>query len=204
MYHALDETRFHKNVDNIILAAGKRGKIDAVIVCPPTIWGIAQGVFNTRSIQVPAYINQVLQMGEGFVLEDGINTWSHININDLSDAYLVILDAAVSGKLPSNSDERYLFVESDEYEQRELNEAATKALYEKGFVKRSSPVKITVEEASKYHEKKRNAIMFTGGNSRSRAVRLREWGWEPKRGGTKEFLESIKDDVEHAVKGKST
>src|SRR5438477_3154664 len=67
-------------------------KIDAIIVAPPTIWGTGQGQFNTHSIQVPLYIKAVLQIGEGIVLEDGINTWSIIHVADLSRGYLTIFD----------------------------------------------------------------------------------------------------------------
>ena len=38
-----------------------------------------------------------------------------------------------------------------------------------------------------------------GTNSRSRAVLLRKLGWEATRGGTKEFLESIKDEVDYIL-----
>jgi nucleoside-diphosphate-sugar epimerase len=199
-YHALPSTNVHKDVDDIVLDAGRRGKIDAVIVAPPTIWGTAQGEFNQHSIQVPLYIRACLQFGHGVILEDGINTWSLIHVADLSQGYLTILDAAVNGKLPSDPDGRYFFAEKGEYEQREVADTVTKLLYEKGKVSAATPKRITAADVSNYGQGRRNVVNLTGGNSRSRAVLLRKLGWEAKRGGNKEFVESIKDEVEYVLK----
>jgi nucleoside-diphosphate-sugar epimerase len=160
-------------------------------------------VFNTRSIQVPLYVLACLQFGHGVVLEDGINTWSIIHVADLSQGYLTILDAALSGKLSSDPEGRYFFAEKGEYEQREVAGTVTKLLYEKGKVDAPKPKKITVEDAVNYGQGRRNVVNFTGSNSRSRAVLLRKLGWEAKHGGNKEFLDSIKDDVEYVLKSSS-
>lgn len=198
-YHALPSTNIHKDVDDVVLEAGRRGKIDAVIVAPPTIWGTGQGEFNTHSIQVPLYIKAVLQAKHGLVLNEGLNTWSIIHVADLSQGYLTILDAALNGKLPSNPDERYFFCEKDEYEQRQVADTVTKILYEKGIVDEPTPRLLRDEDVKKYGEGRRNVVNLTGTNSRSRAVWLRKMGWEAKRGGNKEFLESIKDEVDYAL-----
>jgi nucleoside-diphosphate-sugar epimerase len=198
-YHALPAGQIHKNVDDIILDAGRRGKIDAIVVCPPTIWGTGQGVFNQHSLQVPLYIRAVGQFGYGMMLEDGLNTWSIIHVADLSQAYLTILGAALSGKLPADPNGRYFFVEKGEYEQRQIAEAATKLLYEKGKIDSPELKRISVEDAPKFAPGRRNVVRMTGGNSRSRAVLLRKLGWEAKRGGNREFIESIKDEVDYVL-----
>jgi nucleoside-diphosphate-sugar epimerase len=200
-YHALPATNIHKNVDDIVLESGRRRKIDAVIVCPPTIWGLGQGEFNRHSIQVPLYTQFVLKTGEGIVLESGVNTWSIINVADLSAAYLAILEAAVDGKLPSDPNERVFFVENEEYEQRDVAETVTRELYGKGKLSSPAVKSVTLEQTAKYGAGRRNPMLFTGLNSRSRGVKLRALGWEPKKGGKKEFLESIKDDVDHVIAG---
>lgn len=198
-YHKLPHDNPHKNVDDIVLEAGRRGKIDEVIVAPPTIWGLGQGEFNQHSIQVPLYIKACLQAGQGLLLNEGVNTWSIIHVADLAQGYLTILQAAIDGKIPSRSDDRYFFCEKDEYEQRQVAETVTKLLYEKGKVDDPRPRQIKSEEVSKYGEGRKNIINLTGSNSRSRAVLLRKLGWEAKQGGNKEFLESIKDEVDYAL-----
>ena len=183
-----------------MLEAGRRGKIDAVIIAPPTIWGTGQGVFNTHSIQVPALVKGCIEAKSGLLLEDGVNTWSIIHVADLSAAYLTILKAALEGELPTDPNGRYFFVEKEEYEQRQVAETVTKLLFDRGKVESPEPKRLTVEEVQQGGGGRRNAILMTGGNSRSRAMLLRKLGWEAKMGGNKEFLESLKDDVDFVIK----
>jgi nucleoside-diphosphate-sugar epimerase len=201
-YRALPATQPHKNVDNVVLAAGRRGKVDTVIVCPPTIWGTGQGEFNTHSIQVPGLIRACVKYGTGLVVNDGANTWSIIHVADLSQAYLTILDAGLHGKLPSDPDGRYFFVEHEEYQQRQVAERVATALYERGKAGSPETKTVSYEEAGKYHDgppEEWHVVQMTGSNSRSRAVLLRKLGWEAKKGGNKEFFESIKDDVDYIL-----
>jgi len=204
-YHALPATNIHKNVDDIVLDAGRRGKIDAVVVCPPTIWGKGEGEFNTVSIQVPMLVKATMKAGHGFLLEKGINTWSIIHVADLSDAYLTILDAALHSKLPSDPNGRVFFVENGEYEQRQVTEAVCKELHKKGKIDSPDPKPITLETEGSYQGPRgqMGVARMTGSNSRSRAVLLRKLGWEAKRGGSKEFLESVKVDIAHVLNSSS-
>jgi len=195
-YHALPATNMHKNVDNIILEAGRKGKIDAIVVAPPTIWGKAEGEFNTVSIQVPMLIKATIQAGHGFILESGRNTWNIIHVADLSDAFLTILDAALHGKLPSDPNGRVFFVENGEYEQQEVTSVVCNELYKRGKIDSPTPQPITLETAGVSSR----IVRMTGSNSRCRAVLVRKLGWEAKRGGNKEFLESIKvHDINHVL-----
>jgi nucleoside-diphosphate-sugar epimerase len=204
-YHALPATNMHKNVDDIILAAGKTGKIDAVVVAPPSIWGKGEGEFNIISIQIPLLIKECIQAGHGMVFEQGINTWGIIHVADLSAAYLTILDAAVHGKLPADPNGRVFFVENGEYEQREATKAVCEALYAKGKIDSPEPRLVTKETEKNYTGRlgKYGISRMTGSNSRSRAVLVRRLGWEAKRGGNKEFLESISVDVDQVLKSSS-
>ena len=201
-YHALPPTRVHKDVDDIVLEAGRRGKIDAIVVAPPTIWGTGQGVFNTHSIQVPMLIKGCHELGQGVVLEAGVNTWNIIHVADLSEAYLTILDAALNGKLPSDPNGRYFFVENGEYEQRQVAEAVTKELYAKGKAKSPTPAKFTASDFDST-DKHTRFMRFTATNSRSKAVLVRKLGWEAKRGGNKEFIESIPGEVDYVLQKSS-
>jgi nucleoside-diphosphate-sugar epimerase len=199
-YHALPSTQPHKDVDEIVQEAGKRGNIDAIIVAPPTIWGIGEGVFNIHSIQVPYYIKGSVDAGETAVLGQGLNTWSIIHVHDLGAAYIAILEAALAGNIPSNPSDRYYFCEDGEYEQRQVAAEVTRLLYERGKVKNPKPKSLVWKDiAAKIAGDKHNPIGMTGGNSRSRAVLVRKLGWWPKRGGNKEFIESIKGDVDYVL-----
>ena len=199
-YHALPATQPHKNVDEIVLEAGKRGNIIAVIVAPPTIWGTGEGVFNVHSIQVPYYIQGCIDSGECLVLGKGLNTWSLIHVKDLAAGYLTILQAVLDGNIPSNPLDRYYFCENEEYEQRQVADEVTRLLYERGKVKNPKPKSLVWKDIEpEIAGNSNNMIGMTGGNSRSRAVLLRKLGWSPRKGGSKEFIESIKDDVDYIL-----
>lgn len=170
-----------------------------MVIAPPTIWGTGQGVFNTHSLQVPGLVKGCIEAKSGLLLEDGVNTWSIIHVVDLSAGYLTILKAALDDKLPTDPAGRYFFAEKGEYEQRQVAETVTKLLYERGKVESPTPKRLTVGEAQQGGGRRRNALHMTGWNSRSRAVLLRRLGWEAKMGGNKEFLESIKDDVDFVI-----
>jgi hypothetical protein len=49
-YHALPDDAIHKNVDNVVLEAGRRGNILAIVVAPPVVWGTGKRVFNQHSM----------------------------------------------------------------------------------------------------------------------------------------------------------
>jgi nucleoside-diphosphate-sugar epimerase len=203
-YHALPSTQPHKDVDELVQEVGKRGNIDAIIIAPPTIWGIGEGVFNIHSIQVPYYVQGAVEAGETAVLGQGLNTWSIIHIHDLGAAYIAILEAALAGNIPSNPSDRYYFCEDGEYEQRQVAAEITRLLYEKGKIKNAEPTKLVWKDIeAKVAGSKFNRIGMTGGNSRSRAVLVRKLGWSPKRGSNKEFIESIKGEVDYIL-GKQT
>jgi len=196
-YHSLPATQPHKNVDEIVFEAGKRGDIVAVIVAPPTIWGTGEGLFNVHSIQVPYYIQGCIDVGEGLVLGMGLNTWSLIHVKDMAAGYLTILKAVLDGNIPSNPLDRYYFCENEEYEQRQVAEEVTRLLYEQGKVKDPKPKSLVWKDIAPGDSG--NPIGMTGGNSRSRAVLLRKLGWSPKKGGNREFIESIKGEVDHIL-----
>jgi hypothetical protein len=75
-------------------------------------------------------------------------------------------------------------------------------LYERGKIDSPTPRPVTLETEGNYQGPRgsRGIARMTGSNSRSRAVLVRKLGWEAKRGGKKEFLESIKVDVDHVLK----
>lgn len=203
-YHALPSTQPHKDVDELVQEVGKRGNIDAIIIAPPTIWGIGEGVFNIHSIQVPYYVQGAVEAGETAVLGQGLNTWSIIHIHDLGAAYIAILEAALAGNIPSNPSDRYYFCEDGEYEQRQVAAEITRLLYEKGKIKNAEPTTLVWKDIeAKVAGSKYSRIGMTGGNSRSRAVLVRKLGWSPKRGSNKEFIESIKGEVDYIL-GKQT
>jgi hypothetical protein len=116
-----------------------------------------------------------------------------INVAELSQGFIAMLQAALAGKLPSDSSDRYYFVENREYEQRQITETS-RVLHVKGEVDEATPTQVRLAHAEKYAVAEWFDLRWTGGTARSRAVKLRQLGWVPKDGGLTELLFSIEVD----------
>jgi len=134
--HAFPDDAIHKNVDGIVLGAGRRGNILAIVVAPPVVWGTGKDLFNQHSmvIQLLAFVH----LKCGIQLERGVSTCRIINVADLSQGFITILQAALDKILPSDPSDRYYFVENGEYEQREFATEITRWTGGNGSLKEPS------------------------------------------------------------------
>jgi nucleoside-diphosphate-sugar epimerase len=110
---SFDKSRYHREIDEIVLQAGQQG-LKTAIVCPPTIYGIGKGPVNIRSQQIPILIKQSLKRGKVFQIEKGTNSWSSIHVSDLAQAYQLLIEQALEpdGGKATWGEEGYYFVES--------------------------------------------------------------------------------------------
>ena len=66
----------------------RTGYVRTYIVLPPTIYGKPTGklydlgISNPHSIQIPAAIRASLDRGQGGVVGEGKNIWSHVELNE--------------------------------------------------------------------------------------------------------------------------
>jgi hypothetical protein len=74
---------------NLTLSPGCRtGYVRTYIVLPPTIYGKATGklydlgISNPHSIQIPLAIRTALDRGQGGMVGEGKNIWSHVEVNE--------------------------------------------------------------------------------------------------------------------------
>ncbi|KAL6401276.1 hypothetical protein AUP68_15144 [Ilyonectria robusta] len=86
----------HQQVELTIVEAGKKGAKTA-IVCPTAIFGPGRGPGNTRSIQVPELASHILQRGSAFSVGEGKNIWSTLHIHDVSNLFLLLVEAGAQG-----------------------------------------------------------------------------------------------------------
>jgi hypothetical protein len=96
---SLPDNAAHRNVDKIILEAGgdDSGSVRTAIVCPPTIYGVGRGPVNTRSQQLYDLTAITLKSGVGKRVSKGENRQTHIHVHDLSDLYVLLIEAATQG-----------------------------------------------------------------------------------------------------------
>ncbi|RYC59478.1 hypothetical protein CHU98_g6734, partial [Xylaria longipes] len=67
----------------------------AVVVMAPTIYGVGSGLFNKRSMQIPAYVATALDHGRAVVIGDGEGVWDHIHVQDLAALYEILAERAL-------------------------------------------------------------------------------------------------------------
>ncbi|WP_024819502.1 NAD-dependent epimerase/dehydratase family protein [Arthrobacter sp. 31Y] len=150
-------------INSLVLESAARG-VRSVIICPSLIYGIGGGI-NPNSIQVPFLVEQAQESGKVRVVGKGLNRWSTVHIDDLSDLYSLVLDSAPAGS--------FYFAENGEASFAEIGAAIADRLGMNG-VDSWDP-----EEAAGLWGPGR-AYFTYGSNSRVRAARARkELGWKP-------------------------
>ena len=111
--------------------------------------------------------------------------------------YTILFDAIVSGKQPASGRNGYYFLENGEYTQLAAVEQVAKGLYARGKV--ASPEAVQLNEADVDPKLYKLALLGMGTNSRARAERGRQLGWNPTQ-TTEDFYASIQADVDYWVK----
>ncbi|KAJ3268739.1 hypothetical protein HK104_005289 [Borealophlyctis nickersoniae] len=150
-------------------------------MCPPLIYGKGTGPFNQRSMQVPWMIRGSIKTGKAIHIGKGANIWSHVHVQDLARAYLVLLDALLGGdpRAGVNAD-GYYFVESGEHNFKDLAQAIAGALKKNGGIGDGEMQGLDENGAKElFGDLWQLAWGALGGNSRARGDRIRDLGWKP-------------------------
>lgn len=151
-------------VDQLVVGAADRG-VRSAVICPSNIYGVGRGI-GLRSVQIPALVDNALQMGVVQIVGNGMNRWSNVHIDDLTDLYLLVLATAPPGA--------FYFAENGEASFADIG-AAISARLGLGAVQNLS----AADAAHKWGEGR--AFYSLGSNSRVRAKRARtELGWAPR------------------------
>lgn len=189
--NAVSPTAFHRHVDLAVLQAaqdlGDKAKI--VIVLPPLVYGFNEA-HKRHSFALTALVRFALKHGFAGYIGEGRNAWSLIHIKDLARAYMVMLPYIQNCAAATFLQNPYFFVDNgSEASTREWAENVGRDLYEMGRIK--SPEIRELVEADYADVVGPMTPRVFGCNSRSRAIRLRELGWEAKE---KDIWTSWKED----------
>ncbi|OQE14913.1 hypothetical protein PENSTE_c032G02932 [Penicillium steckii] len=183
---------FHRNVDEIIIGIGRENPSSArtAVVCPPTIYGPGRGPGNTKSVQAYLLSAAVLKRGKGFLVGKGENVWHQVHVQDLSNVYLALGDAAaVGGGKATWNDEGYYFAENGSFVWGDIQRKVAEEAHAQKF--------ITSSEVESLDDKQTTEILSVGlyawgSNSRGHAIRARKlFGWEPKQPKLIELIPDI-------------
>ncbi|KAJ5191742.1 uncharacterized protein N7498_010727 [Penicillium cinerascens] len=173
---------FHRNVDEIIIDAGKRdpSSVRTAIVCPPTIYGPGRGPCNTKSVQAYWLSAAVLKRGKGFLVGKGENVWHQVHVQDLSNVYLALGDAAAAGGGKATwNDEGYYLAENGSFVWGDIQRKVAEEAFAQKFIKSPEVDSIDDTQTTDLHPA---GIYAWGSNSRGHAIRARKlFGWDPKK-----------------------
>ncbi len=186
---ALPVTQIHKDVDDYVFANNEG--YEAIIVAPPTIYGVGTGPVNQRSIQIPVVAKTFLKAGKAGTIGKGLNIWDGVHIDDLANFYALLLEKALEGKASTGKDGWY-FCETGVYAWKDVYVKIAEELYKHKAI--SSPVlsEFTTEEVDNLFGN--FGWVGVASNARSTSNRARQLGWkaDPRNPGV---LDTIADEV---------
>jgi len=169
-----DPKALHRDVDLEVLKAGESGEIDAVIVAPPMIYGVADAPVNQHSVQVPTLIKTALEKSHAVQTGKGENVWNNVFIGDLANFYILLFDTIWNAKdvTPYVNRNGYYFCENGENQIGDITKKIAQVLFDRGVITTKDVSALTPEE---------NIVVaqYTGYNSRGKAEKARKLGWKP-------------------------
>ncbi|KAJ5140881.1 hypothetical protein N7448_004289 [Penicillium atrosanguineum] len=189
----LPDHAFHRNVDQLVLEAGTTHAdvLKTALVCPPTIYGRGRGPCSQRGRQVYELANVTLRLQKGPIIGAGRSIWNNVHIHDLSDVYLLLVDAAIAGRTDDGlwGSKAYYLTENGEHVWGELAKSTAEAATKLGYLPEAKAESIDLESAKKYAGFE---SLSWGMNSRGRAQRARKiLGWKPHRPSLLEELPTV-------------
>lgn len=181
----------HRNVDKIVLAA-YRDKVKTAIVCPPCIYGPGRGPDNIRSIQAYRVTEAFLKHQRGFTIGKSENIWHGIHVQDLSELYLLLGEAAANGGDPATwNEEGYYLAEDQSFVWGDILRRIANIAAKQGFLPDGTLEETSPEEADKYMQ---GARYFAGTNSRGISLRGKKLlGWKPVQCSLEDELPTVVD-----------
>jgi len=195
---SLPDSAFHRDIDKLVLAAGS-GSVKTAIVCPPTIYGTGRGPGNQRSRQVYNLASTTLEKGQAPQLGKGLAEWDNVNVHDLSDLFVLLVDAAVANNKELDSElwgpKGYFLAENGHHVWGQVSKEVAEAAYKQGYIKTKEVKPMTPDEAK---ETAGFEALSWGLNSKGYAKRARKFlGWKPKG-------KSLKDEIPNIVEEEAT
>ncbi|KAI8206482.1 hypothetical protein K4K54_000031 [Colletotrichum sp. SAR 10_86] len=195
----LPDDAFHRNVDKIVTEtiALPSKNFKTAIVCPCCIYGPGRGAGNTKSVQVYTLATTVLKRGKGIRIGDGENIWHQVHIQDLSNLYLALAEAAASGGGKATWDsEGYYLAENGSFSWGDVEQAVAQEAFEKGLIKTSELDVLDWDGTDKVDPA---GPYKWGSNSRGLATRASKLlGWKPVQ---PKLMDLIGDIVELQAQG---
>lgn len=176
--------------------------VKTLVIMSPTIYGIGTGLFNTTSMQLPAYIRSVLDHGRAVVVAEGKGVWDHVHVEDLAELYQIAVVEMLEkgGKDLPTGKEGIIFSGNGRHSWMEVAQGVADACYEEGKIRERRVESVGLAEGAKllasFLGQVDEKLVELGLSSNSRTVSSvgRKLGWEPTR-GEEAWRKGFRDDV---------
>ncbi|KAJ5710330.1 hypothetical protein N7488_004486 [Penicillium malachiteum] len=177
----LPEDAVHRPVDKIIIEAGRIApdSVKTAIICPPSIYGPGRGSGNQKSVQTYWFAEAVLKRKKGFLVGEGKNIWHYVHIQDLSDLYLRLGDAAAAGGGDATwNDKGSYLAENGSFVWGDFERAVARSAYDRKLIPSPEVDALDDAQVTEVHPL---GLKYWGANSRGHAYRgKRLLGWSPR------------------------
>ncbi|SMR56620.1 unnamed protein product [Zymoseptoria tritici ST99CH_1E4] len=190
----------HREIDIAIVKCQKElgEKAKMAIIIPPLIFGFNPN-HGRLTIQIPTLTRFALKHGFAPHVGKGLGVESNIHVLDLARAYIVLLHHMEKSSPSTLLDNPYYFCEStgdNEPSWYDVAKAIGEGLHKAGKIESPEPKELEQSLWGDVFGDFTGAVL--GLNSRSRANRLRELGWQPQE---KEWKRSyIEDELPQILK----
>ncbi|KAK9778648.1 putative NAD-dependent epimerase/dehydratase domain-containing protein [Seiridium cardinale] len=217
---SLPDTALHRSIEKIIevTAADHGDRLKCAIICSCGVYGPGRGLGNTQSGLVPMYWSEIRKKGHAFYTKSGGNTRSWVHIDDLTQLYLKLLEAAVAGggtadwgrevgismtiADKSRSSQGYYFTATQEWPQLDLAQATGKILKKHDIISNEEPIQLPLEEIREMRGKSKFShygIYVYACSTRTKSDRARKvLGYQPR---SPNLWHCLEDDLMAAVEG---
>lgn len=180
---SLPDVAFHRDVDKLVLAASS-DSVKTAIVCPPTIYGLGRGPDNTRSQQVYKLAQVTLETGVAPQLGKGLTEWNNVHVHDLSNLFVLLVEAAIASKSAGGSREGdddiwgakgYFLAENGTHVWGEVSKLVGGEAFGKGYIKTKDVKVLAFQEVRDLGGSATWGLNSLGISKRARKV----LGWKP-------------------------
>ncbi|KAI1745990.1 NAD dependent epimerase/dehydratase family protein-like protein [Xylaria scruposa] len=198
------EPFLQRSTELSVVDAGLELDVRTLVIMAPTIYGVGSGLFNKRSMQIPAYIATALDHGRAVVIGDGEGVWDHVHVQDLAALYEILALRVLEKRgddLPRGR-KGIIFASAGRHSWGDVARGVAQACYEAGALPDVKVDSLGLAEATKlfaesYLGDADETLVEMGLASSAQtiptiALRL---GWRPAR-GDEDWHRGFRDDVD--------
>jgi nucleoside-diphosphate-sugar epimerase len=194
-----------------IVNAGLELGVRTLVLMAPTIYGVGSGLFNKRSIQIPAYVAVALDRGRAVMIGDGEGMCDHIHVQDLAALYEILAVRILEEKeeerdlLPWGK-RGIIFAGNGRHSWGDIARGVARACHEAGALPDATVESVGLAEATKlfaelYLGEADEMLVELGlaSNGKTISTVAERLGWKPTR-GKDAWEQGFRDDVDAVLK----